>query len=157
MIPINKSITIHKEVCMQRSNLNTIKPGRFYYSDIPANFAKSIVNNDIATSYDFKAIQESLTGIITTKKGAKPFNPLFGCDITVQLFENIGAASAFSIKYNIEEAVKTWEPRITLTEVIVTPVYEQNTYDIAIHYHLKTNLDRTFAFKSQLDGGLYDN
>lgn len=135
---------------MAVSELNTLKPGRYYYSDIPANFNKSVVNNDLSASYDLKAIQESLLGIVSTKKGERPFNPEFGCDISNQLFENISPASAFAIKYSIENAVGRWEPRVLIRKVEVIPLYDKNTYQVTIKYHLKTNLDRLFATTTTL-------
>ncbi|AGB06981.1 hypothetical protein [Vibrio phage XZ1] len=135
---------------MAIAELNTLKPGSFYFSDIPANFNKSVVNNDLSASYDLKAIQESIVGIVSTNKGERPFNPEFGCDINNQLFENISPASAFSIKYSIENAISRWEPRVAIQRIDVIPVYDENTYDVSIQYHLKTNFDRLFALSTRL-------
>ncbi|AGN30013.1 baseplate wedge subunit [Vibrio phage nt-1] len=139
---------------MAIAELNTLKPGHYYYSDIPANFSKSVVNNDISASYDLKAIQESIVGIVGTKKGDRPFNPEFGCDISNQLFENISAASAFAIKYSIENAISKWEPRVIIKKIEVLPLYEQNTYEVVVQYHLRTNFDRLFALKTSLNNRL---
>ncbi len=136
---------------MQISELNTLKPGKYYYSDIPANFGKSVVNNDLSASYDLKAVQESIVGIVSTNKGERPFNPEFGCDISNQLFENISAASAFAIKYSIENAISQWEPRVVLKRVEVRPLFDQNTYQVQIQYHLKTDLVRMFATTTTLN------
>ncbi|CAM0069397.1 baseplate wedge subunit [Vibrio phage F86] len=130
---------------MAIAELNTLKPGKYYYSDVPANFGKSVVNNDLSASYDLNAVQESILGIVSTNKGERPFNPEFGCDISNQLFENISPASAFSIKYSIENAISKWEPRVIIRNVEVLPLYDRNTYQVTIKYHLKTNLDRLFA------------
>ncbi|CAL9999518.1 baseplate wedge subunit [Vibrio phage K567] len=135
---------------MAISELNTLKPGKYYYSDIPANFSKSVVNNDLSASYDLKAVQESIVGIVSTNKGERPFNPEFGCDINNQLFENISPASAFAIKYSIENAISQWEPRVILKRVEVRPLYDQNTYQVEVQYRLRTNVDRTFATTTTL-------
>ncbi len=135
---------------MAIAELNTLKPGSYYYSDIPANFSKSVVNNDLSASYDLKAIQESIIGIVSTKKGERPFNPEFGCDISNQLFENISPASAFAIKYSIENAISKWEPRVVIQKIEVLPLYDRNTYEIVVQYHLRTNFDRLFALKTSL-------
>lgn len=135
---------------MAISELSTLKPGKYYYSDIPANFSKSVVNNDLSASYDLKAVQESIVGIVSTNKGERPFNPEFGCDINNQLFENISPASAFAIKYSIENAISQWEPRVILKRVEVRPLYDQNTYQVEVQYRLRTNVDRTFATTTTL-------
>ncbi|AUR86076.1 anti-adapter protein [Vibrio phage 1.081.O._10N.286.52.C2] len=135
---------------MSISELNTLKPGSYYFSDIPSNFSKSVINNDLSASYDLKAIQESILGIVSTNRGERPFAPEFGCDISNQLFENISPASAYSIKYSIENAVSQWEPRVSIIQVDVIPVYDANTYNVVVQYHLKTNFDRSFALNTQL-------
>lgn len=135
---------------MAIAELNTLKPGSYFFSDIPSTFSKSVVDNDISASYDLKAIQESIVGIVSTKKGERPFNPEFGCDISEQLFENISPASSFSIKYSIENAISKWEPRISIRKIEVNPLYDQNTYQVTIQYHLKTNYDRIFALSTRL-------
>ena len=136
------------------AELSTLKLGTYYYSDIPASFAKSVVNNDLSASYDLKAVQESLAGIIQTNKGERPFEPEFGCDVNKQLFQNISVAAANNIKYEIENSVSNFEPRVILTGVVVSPVYESNRYDVSIYYHLRTDLESTYATSLQLNRGL---
>lgn len=135
---------------MPISELETLTAGNHYYSDIPSSFAKSKITNDLAASYDLRAIQESLLGIISTNKGERPFDPTFGCDISRQLFENINPAAAVAIKYNIESAVNQHEPRITLTGVVVNPKYDKNTYDVTINYRLVTELNKEYSYSTQL-------
>lgn len=135
---------------MAISELDTLKIGGFFYSDIPANFQKSVVTNDLSASYDLRAIRESLIGIVSTVKGDRPFQPNFGCDINNQLFENISPSSAFSIKYNIETAIKQYEPRVRVTYIDVRPLYDQNSYEITVQYHLITDIDNLYSFKHPL-------
>ena len=138
------------------SELNTIKKGNVYYSDIPASFSKSLISNDLTACFDTSAIQQSLVGIITTKKGERPFDPDFGCNVLNQLFENFGNTTSYAIRADIKLSVEQYEPRVRLKNVIVTPNYDDNHYSIMIEYHLVTDYSTLFTtqfnLRSSTDG-----
>lgn len=127
------------------AELKTITKGKVYYSDIPASFSKSSISNDLSASYDIKAIQDSLLGILTTNRGERPFYPEYGCDITNQLFENMSTTVAYAIKNNIKDSITAYEPRVTLKNIVVTPVYDSNLYQVTIEYHIITDYTSSYT------------
>ncbi|CAM0001159.1 baseplate wedge subunit [Vibrio phage D479] len=139
---------------MAVTELDTLLLGRYHYSDIPANFGKSVASNDLAASYDLRAINESLLGLVQTTKGERLFQPTVGCNINKQLFENINPAAAFTIKYNIETTIQQYEPRVQIQQVDVSPIYDQNTYLVTVRYRLRTDVNKEYEFSSQLRQGL---
>lgn len=139
---------------MATSELDTLLLGRYHYSDIPAAFGKSVVSNDLSASYDLRAVNESLLGLVQTTRGERLFQPTVGCDINKQMFENINPAAAFTIKYNIETTIQQYEPRVDVLSVTVTPVYDENTYQVTVRYRLRTDINKEYEFSSRLRQGL---
>ncbi|AIA64902.1 baseplate wedge subunit [Cronobacter phage S13] len=118
-----------------------------FYSDIPSDFRRDEKNNDLGVIKNIAAVQQSMVGIINTKKGSRPFNPNFGCDIHGSLFENMTDASMFTIEKSITYAVQQYEPRVRLQNVTITPNYDQNEYIVTIYYALITDLNYIYKLK----------
>lgn len=121
-----------------------------FYSDIPADFRRDEKNNDLGVVKNISAVQQSMVGIISTKKGSRPFNPNFGCDIHGSLFENMTDASMFTIEKSISSAIQQFEPRVRLQNVAITPNYDQNEYIVTIYYQLITDLNYIYKLKMGL-------
>lgn len=134
------------------SELQTLGESEIYYSDIPANFTKSNISNDLSAAYDLLAVQNSMVGIIKTNKGERPFNPEYGSNITSLLFELMTPVSTNAIKRDIQSAIKTYEPRVLIKNVVVLADYDNNTYNVTIEYHLYTDIETLYATKFKLQG-----
>lgn len=124
-----------------------------YYSDITANFSKDFRDNDLSVISNASSVQQSMAGIISTRKGERPFDPLFGCDIHGTLFENINEASAIAIERSIYDCIRNYEPRVQIANVDVIPVYDQNTYIVTLSYKLITDLNYVLQLKMELSDG----
>jgi phage baseplate assembly protein W len=73
----------------------------------------------LAMASDETSVRQSIEIILSTSKGARVMRPDFGCDLSKLLFEpNNGTTHALA-KFEVEEALKTWEPRIELLDVSV--------------------------------------
>lgn len=121
-----------------------------YYSDINLNFAKDVRSNDVGITSNATAIQYSILGIVGTRKGERPFYPSFGCDIHGSLFENMNDASMVAVEKSVATAIRNFEPRVKLERVLVTPIYDQNTYIVTIYYRLITDLNYILSLKMEL-------
>ena len=119
------------------------------YSDIDPEM-KMDWNKDVARSLGLRSIKNSLLGIITTRKGSRPFDPEFGCDLADQLFENMTPLTADTVERNIESAVRNYEPRIDKLAVSVTPVYDDYTLIVEIRFSVIDNPDDIEQIKLQL-------
>lgn len=89
------------------------------YCDFSVDFVKNKFTNDLSKVIDRTAIRQSVSNIMLTMKGEKPFNRNFGCDIHKYLFENIGSGSIalLTLQRDIGDQLAAWEPRVTLTSV----------------------------------------
>lgn len=119
------------------------------YSDIDPEM-KMDWNKDVSRSLGLRSIKNSLLGIITTRKGSRPFDPEFGCDLSDQLFENMTPLTADTVERNIESAVRNYEPRIDKLSVNVIPVYDDYTLIVEIHFSVIDNPDDIEQIKLQL-------
>jgi phage baseplate assembly protein W len=123
------------------------------YTDISPEMSMAW-NRDVAKSVGTRAVKNSLLGIITTRKGSKPFDPEFGCDMSDQLFENLSPLTANTLEKSITAAVRTYEPRIERLGVNVIPQYDLNTIIVDVRFSILDNPDTLEALKLQLSNGL---
>lgn len=122
------------------------------YSDLDPEF-KQDWDKDVARSLGLRAIKNSLLGIITTRKGSRPFDPEFGCNLADELFENMTPLTADTVERNIQSAIRTYEPRIDSLMVNVTPVYDDYTLIVEIRFSVIDNPDDIEQIKLQLASG----
>nr|CAX52777.1 base plate protein gp25 [Enterobacteria phage TuIa] len=125
------------------SNINKL------YSDIDPEMRMDW-NKDVARSVGLRSIKNSLLGIVTTRKGSRPFDPEFGCDLVDELFENMTPLTADTIERNIQAAARNYEPRIDKLSVSVTPVYDDYTVIVEIRFSVVDNPDDIEQIKLQL-------
>lgn len=93
-------------------------------------------DKDVAVVKGLTSIHYSLLGIITTRKGSRPFMPDFGCDVGNMLFDNWSPALETKIKKAIQTSVAAFEPRVILNDVGV--VYqEENSIQITVYFAIK--------------------
>lgn len=126
------------------SNINLM------YVDISPDLSKDW-NNDISLAKGSRAIKNSILGIITTRKGSRPFDPNFGCDLNDQLFENMTPLVQNTLETTIKRAIVTYEPRILSLSVSVDPVYDTNSIIVTIRFTILDNPDKLELLKLKLE------
>jgi uncharacterized protein len=68
-----------------------------------------------------REIEQSIALILGTIPGERPMRPEFGCRIHDYVFAPADATTAGLIAYEVRQSLLRWEPRIDVTDVIVTP------------------------------------
>lgn len=106
------------------------------FKDISMSFQVNPLSNDLIALKNENAIARSVRNIIFTVPGEKMFNPDFGTNINDSLFELLDDTSATVIKDQIEYSLITFEPRISLIDVIVVPDFDNNGFDVEISYSI---------------------
>ena len=107
------------------------------YSDIDFTFTKKPVVGDVALSYDAQAVIRSIRNILLTRHYEKPFNPDFGSNIDAILFEMVSPLSATSLEREIRTSIENYEPRARLSEVIVSPQPDNNSYSVSLSFYIE--------------------
>ena len=107
------------------------------YSDIDFTFTKRPVVNDVALSYDEKAVIRSIRNLLLTKQYERLFDPLLGSNIDSLLFENVSVIIAATLEKEITNVIKNHEPRANLQTVRVTPTPDQNRYEVNLTFYIE--------------------
>ncbi len=95
-----------------------------------------------------KEIEEAITLILSTSFGERPMRPEFGCGIHDYVFASADATTAGLISYEVKRSLARWEPRIEVTDVIISLDQANNgILYIDIKYAIKgTNDPRNLVF-----------
>lgn len=77
--------------------------------------------------------------LIRTSRGERVFNPEYGCDVRKFLFQSMNIDTEFKILFEIIDAVRRWEPRVTLltelSKVVGNPTAHE--YKLTLVYEIK--------------------
>ena len=106
------------------------------FLDVSASFQVNPINNDVIVTRNENAIARAIRNLIFTLPGEKPFQPLVGSNVSGLLFENMDRLTAKSIQSEIEQTINSFEPRVSLTSVEVTPNFDNNEFDCVINYDI---------------------
>ncbi len=106
------------------------------FKDISASFKSHPLTSDAIALKNASAVARSVRNIVMTFPGEKPFQPTFGSKISKSLFENIDNISAITIKDEIANSIRKFEPRVILDDLIVSPDFDNNSFDVLIVYRI---------------------
>ena len=106
------------------------------FKDISLSFTKHPVTNDVTVLKNEDAIKRSVINLCRTRINERFFNDLLGTSIEDSLFEtNLNDISSF-LEREISTLLKNFEPRITLTNVIVESLVDSYELQIRIEYEI---------------------
>jgi phage baseplate assembly protein W len=107
------------------------------------NVYKEPTHVDVKSSIDEGAIKNSIINIFNTVPGQKLLTPQFGLNISRYIFQPITHNTTTQIRREIITGIKTWEPRVHIKQLTVTPNILQHEYNITLIIIIPTlsNLD----------------
>ena len=124
------------------SNVNSNRNNANIYTDIHLDLQLNYTFNnqlnkqqqilDLNADTNLGAIYNSISNIILTSPGQKPLNPLFGIGFGDLLFLLGTTQRAMSIGNAILQGIQTYEPRVTVLNVNVEPMEEEQQYIITL-------------------------
>lgn len=106
------------------------------YQDIDLNLTAHPVTGDVTLKYDEEAIKGSIRNLLLTSHFERPFHSEIGSKIKAALFEPITPMIYGILKQETINVLTAYEPRVTVLDVIVTYLSEQNTVNINIIFQL---------------------
>ena len=106
------------------------------FKDFSVNFARNPFTDDLSVVNNDNSIKQAVKNIILTSPGEKPFQPLVGSSVSRLLFEPLDAFTADTIAEEIRTTINQYEPRVALTRVDVTPIYENNKINVSLEYRI---------------------
>jgi len=107
------------------------------YSDIDFTFTKKPVTADVALSYDDQAVIRSIRNLLLTNHFERPFNPDLGSNLNALLFELVSPLTATSLEREIITMIDNYEPRARVDQVIVTPLPDNNAYNVYLSFYIE--------------------
>jgi phage baseplate assembly protein W len=107
------------------------------YSDIDFTFTKKPVTGDVALSYDDQAVIRSIRNLLSTNHFERPFNPELGSNLNALLFELVSPLTATALEREISTMIANYEPRANLKEIIVTPLPDNNAYNVYLSFYIE--------------------
>jgi Bacteriophage baseplate protein W len=88
-------------------------------------------------------IEEAIRLILGTAPGERPMRPEFGCRIHEFLFASADGETADAISGEVTSALRQWEPRIDVRDVVVTiDAKDPALLYIDIRYSIRATNDR---------------
>ena len=106
------------------------------FKDISLSFTKHPVTNDVTVLNNEDAIKKSVVNLCRTRINERFFNDLLGTSIEDSLFEpNLDDIASF-LEREITVLLKNFEPRITLTGVIIESLVDSYELQIRIEYEI---------------------
>ena len=106
-----------------------------FYKDLSLDFTPHPVSGDVRPIVDDLAIRRSITNLIATPRGRKPFYPEYGCTISNFLFSNPDVFTKNSMKDSVYEALTNYESRIDVIDV--EPTFNDDGVSLQIRYRIK--------------------
>ena len=89
------------------------------FKDLDLDFGRNIVTNDVNTIEDVIAIKRSVRNLVQTNFYERLFHPEKGCGVRQLLFENYSPLTSVFMRRKLEEVLVNYEPRISLTSIII--------------------------------------
>jgi len=121
------------------------------FKDLSVTFKKHPVTDDLVTVKDKASIVQSITALLLTMKGERPFQPQLGCGIRNLLFEPLDYGSASIISSEIRNVLNRFEPRISVGTVTCIPDLISNGYEVELTYTIVGRDDAPVAVEFFLD------
>lgn len=100
------------------------------------------------------AINKSIVTILNTRKRTRVFNRDFGSNVMAYLFDPVDAATANLLGSEMMQAISQWEPRITISNIVVIPDYVNQAYYVSIEYSIPALLNKRTSFTFNLTKGV---
>ena len=107
------------------------------FKDLDLDFGLNSVTKDVNKLTDAEAIKRSVRNLINLNNYEKPFRPEIGSGIRGLLFEPMTELTSHFMQVKIAEILNQFEPRISVSNIIINNQEERNAYSVSIHFLIK--------------------
>jgi len=106
------------------------------FRDINLSFKRHPVTNDVLVLKNEDAIKRAVQNIVLTIVGEKPFQDIFGTNVSNSLFELNTALESIGIREQILSSISNFEPRVNNVDANVTIGADTNDMFITVEYDI---------------------
>jgi len=114
---------------------NELKTSRAF-KDIAMAFGRNPFTDDANVVKNENAIKQAIRNLILTTPGEKPFQPITGSNVRSLLFEPLDPFTSETIRDEIINTITQHEPRVSLTDIEVMPIYDGNQINVTVEYRI---------------------
>lgn len=123
--------------------LLTSKKATVTASDLDISFRKHPTKKDVSKKTNEASIIQSLKNLVQMNYYEKPFKPYIGCDVRNLLFEPATPLTASIIRDSILRTIENFEPRVSVSEIIVSADLDNNMYVVTVTFYIVSSSDPT--------------
>ena len=116
-------------------------PSTVPFKDLSLSFAKNKVTDDLLVKKEDAAVKQAILNLLLTQKGERIYDREYGSDLKSHLFEPLDFGTAGSIKDNISKTIDTYEPRVSIENLLVEPNLESNVFDVRLDFQVLSRAD----------------
>lgn len=112
-----------------------------FYKDLSLDFTPHPVSGDVRPVTDEVAIKRSLSNLLKTRRGTRPFRPDYGSDVYKYAFSS-GMFAESQLNESVYNCIKKFEPRVNVTKIKST--IGENSVEVIVYYNIiNTNIKTT--------------
>jgi len=107
-----------------------------WWKDIDINLEKKH-DGDVFDYTDEDAVKMSIKNIFLTNRGNRRRLPNFAFNLYDYLFEPIDKTTARNIGNALVQAIRTWDNRVIIEDLLITPQADKGQYHIVLKFKIK--------------------
>jgi len=118
------------------------------FKDLNITFKPHPVTGDLTVVKDEASIKQAIINLLLTNRGERFFDSRIGSSLSSLLFEQLDFATASLVKTQIENTLKSYEPRIRILSLSATPNFDDNGFDIELVFEVvgREDIPREITF-----------
>lgn len=106
------------------------------FKDITLSFVPHPVTKDLQILKNENAIRRSVRNLVATIPTERFFNSILGSNVKRSLFDFVDFATASVIQREVRIAIENFENRIENLNIEVTPLYDQNAFNVLVIFDI---------------------
>jgi phage baseplate assembly protein W len=118
------------------------------FKDLNITFKPHPVTGDLTTVKDEAAIKQAIINLLLTNRGERLFAPQIGSSLSELLFEMLDFGTASLVNTEIQNTLRTYEPRIRVLSLSTNPNFDDNGFDVELVFEVvgREDLPRSINF-----------
>jgi phage baseplate assembly protein W len=118
------------------------------FKDLNITFKPHPVTGDLTVVKDEASIKQAIINLLLTNRGERFFDSRIGSSLSALLFEQLDFATASLVNTEIENTLRSYEPRIRILSLSTTPNFDDNGFDIELVFEVvgREDIPREITF-----------
>jgi phage baseplate assembly protein W len=106
------------------------------FKDLNITFKPHPITGDLTVVKDEAAIKQAIVNLLLTNRGERFFAPQIGSSLSELLFEPLDFGTASLVNTEIQNTLRSYEPRINILSLSTVPNFDDNGFDVEIVFEV---------------------